>query len=200
MTLAAVHKASRACEAIVGAIARTPCCVAPQPAASGQMLSLQEACAIIEAQHQEVVRPPINELSPIKRNPLLSKSMTLDVLKSYALCTATCLRSFWLGQNAESMPLKQGFSWELLPAQAIAELVQKYRSMSELLRKVEEAVMGSVSGRAPGLAQYYAHWERAVFLALNAVTLGSMTSLLRMLRAPAVPLFEVCDQGLGADL
>ncbi len=66
VTLAAVHKASRACEAIIGAITRTPCCVAPQPAASGQMLSLQEACAMIEAQHQEVVLPPINEISKIK--------------------------------------------------------------------------------------------------------------------------------------
>ena len=80
----------------------------------------------------------------------------------------------------------------------MAELVQKYRGMSELLRKVEEAVLGSVSGRAPSLAQYYAHWERAVFLALNAITLGGMTSLLRMLRAPAAPLFEVCNQGLSA--
>ena len=86
-----------------------------------------------------------------------------------------------------------------MPAQAIAELVQKYRGMSELLRKVEEAVLGSVSGTAPGLAQYYAQWERAVFLALNAATLGGMTSLLRMLRAPGVPLFEVCNQGLGAN-
>ncbi len=68
--------------------------------------------------------------------------------------------------------------------------------MSELLRKVEEAVLGSVLGRAPGLAQYYAHWERAVFLALNALTLGGMTSLLHMLRAPAALLFEVSSQGL----
>ena len=77
-------------------------------------------------------------------------------------------------------------------------LVQKYRSMSELLRKVEEAVLGSVSGTAPALAQYYAHWERAVFHALNALTLGGMTSLQRMLEgvSPANPgphasLFEV---------
>ena len=89
MTLAAVHKASRACEAIIGAITRTPCCVAPQPAASGQMLSLQEACAMIEAQHQEVLLPPINELSAIKQDLVLSKSMTLDALKSYASCIAT---------------------------------------------------------------------------------------------------------------
>ncbi len=74
----------------------------------------------------------------------------------------------------------------------------KYRSMSELLRKVEEAVLGSVSGTAPALAHYYAHWERAVFHALNALTLGGMTSLQRMLEGvspadsgPHAPLFEV---------
>jgi len=71
--------------------------------------------------------------------------------------------------------------------------------MSELLRKVEEAVLGSISGTAPALAQYYAHWERAVFHALNALTLGGMTSLQRMLEGvspanpgPHTPLFEVC--------
>ena len=71
--------------------------------------------------------------------------------------------------------------------------------MSELLRKVEEAVLGSVSGTAPALAQYYAHWERALFHALNALTVGGMTAMLRALEGPAAndteprpPLIEVC--------
>ena len=91
----------------------------------------------------------------------------------------------------------------LVSAQVVAELVQKYHSMSELLRKLEEAVLGSVSGAAPPLAQYYVHWERAMFHALNALTVGGMTAMLRTLEGPApsdgeprAPLFEVCtDQG-----
>lgn len=86
----------------------------------------------------------------------------------------------------------------LVPVQAVTELVQKYRSMSEHLRKVEEAVLGSVSGTANALAQYYGHWERAMFHALNALTVGGMTTLLRTLDGPSsndteprAPLFEV---------
>ncbi len=87
----------------------------------------------------------------------------------------------------------------IAPIQVVAELVQKYRSMSELLRKVEEAVLGSVAGTAPALAQYYVHWERAVFHALNALTIGGTTAMLRTLEGPAAddtepkpPLIEVC--------
>ena len=54
VTLAAVHKSSRACESIVAAIARTPCCVAPQVPDSTQLPALQEALSSIEAHHQEV--------------------------------------------------------------------------------------------------------------------------------------------------
>ena len=86
----------------------------------------------------------------------------------------------------------------LVPVQVVAELVQRYRSMSELLRKVEEAVLGTVSGTAPALGQYYAHWERAVFHALNALTVGGMTAMLRILEGPPAsntelgpPLIEV---------
>ena len=86
-----------------------------------------------------------------------------------------------------------------MPVQVVAELVQEYRSMSEHLRKVEEAVLGSVSGTAGALAQYYVHWERAVFIALNALTVNGMSALLRTLDGPSSsdteprhPLFEVC--------
>lgn len=79
--------------------------------------------------------------------------------------------------------------------------MQCYRGMSEQLRKVEEAVLGSVAGSAPALALYYAHWERALLHALGALTVGGITSLLRMLDpegppqhdpALSAPLFEVC--------
>ena len=87
----------------------------------------------------------------------------------------------------------------LVSAQVVAALVQKYHGMSELLRKLEEAVLGSISGTAPALAQYYVHWERAMFHTLNALTVGGMTAMLRTLEGPAssdteprAPLFEVC--------
>ena len=54
VTLSAVHKSSRGCQAIVGAIARGACFEAPQLPAPGQLPSLQETCGKITLHHQEV--------------------------------------------------------------------------------------------------------------------------------------------------
>ena len=64
-----------------------------------------------------------------------------------------------------------------MPVQVVGKLLEKYRSLSPLLRKVEEAACGSNGGRAPRMAQFYAHCERAVFHALNALLLNSMRAL-----------------------
>lgn len=53
--------------------------------------------------------------------------------------------------------------------------------MTPMLRKVEEAISGTNGGRSTNLATYYAHWERAVFHALNAMVLRGMRSLTSML-------------------
>ena len=54
MTLSAVHKSSRGCKAVVGAVAGTACFVAQQLPASGQLPSLHETCSKLTARHQEV--------------------------------------------------------------------------------------------------------------------------------------------------
>ncbi len=54
VTLSTVHKSSRACQAIVGAIARAACFKAPQVPASSMLPSLQETCSKITVHHQEV--------------------------------------------------------------------------------------------------------------------------------------------------
>ena len=56
-----------------------------------------------------------------------------------------------------------------------------YQGMVPMLRKVEEAVCGTNGGRAPKLAAYYAHWERAVFHALHAMVINGMKALTDML-------------------
>ena len=174
VTLAAVHKSSRACEFIVAAIARTPCCVAPQMPDSTRLPSLQEALSFIEAHHQEVC----------SLCGILSNDESTALLLSYSQI-APWEDCDWRNQ------------YLILCTQVVGDLVQRYRRMSELLRKVEEAVLGSITGRAPGLAQYYAHWERAIFHALDILIVGGMTSLQKLLDAPAsgveprAPLFEV---------
>ena len=49
-----MRKSGRACEAVVGAIARATCFGVPQLPASGQLPSLQETCAKILNQHETV--------------------------------------------------------------------------------------------------------------------------------------------------
>ena len=171
VTLAAVHKSSRACESIVAAIARTPCCVATKMLDGAWLPSPQDALSVIEAHHQEVCS--LCRVLSHRNSPAV-----ILLIVPWEDCD-------WRGQHL------------IVGAQVVADLVQRYRRMSELLRKVEEAVLGSITGRAPGLAQYYAHWERAVFHALDILIVGGMTSLQKLLDSPAsgveprAPLFEV---------
>jgi dynein heavy chain len=63
----------------------------------------------------------------------------------------------------------------------VEELVRKYRTIAPLLGKVEEAVAGTNTGRSPQLKGYYAHWEKAIFLALNDLVLNGLDSFVKML-------------------
>lgn len=75
--------------------------------------------------------------------------------------------------------------------QAVVEsLVARYRSISALLLKVEEAVTGSASGRAPKLAPYVAYWEHRVFAAISSAVLRAMNVLGTRLRGGR-PLLHV---------
>ncbi|KAK9825454.1 hypothetical protein WJX81_002895 [Elliptochloris bilobata] len=83
------------------------------------------------------------------------------------------------------------------------ELVKKYRMITPLLRKIEEAVIGTNTGKAPLLLPYYAHWERVVFRAVNTLALNALHALVKQLSTPgseaadsssqhaAHPLFKV---------
>ena len=65
--------------------------------------------------------------------------------------------------------------------------MEKYKGLSPLLRKIEEAVCGSNGGAAPRMGPYYAHVERAVFHALNALLLAGMRALAGVLAAGGGP-------------
>lgn len=78
------------------------------------------------------------------------------------------------------------------PAQVAGKLVEKYRSLSPLLRKIEEAVCGANDGRSPRMAAYYAATERAVFHAVNALLLNALRALAGVL-APAAAAGNPAD-------
>ena len=63
----------------------------------------------------------------------------------------------------------------------VEALVKKYRTIPQLLGKMEEVVAGSNTGRSPKMAPYYHFWEMCVFNALNSLVLNGMDTLLLMM-------------------
>ncbi|KAI9009714.1 dynein heavy chain and region D6 of dynein motor-domain-containing protein [Gaertneriomyces semiglobifer] len=64
---------------------------------------------------------------------------------------------------------------------ALAGIVQKYKSIGPLLIKMESLVAGTNTGRSKVLTEYYAHWEKRVFNALNYMVVNNMNFLNEML-------------------
>ena len=60
----------------------------------------------------------------------------------------------------------------------VDDLSNKYNGIPPPLRKIEELVSGTNTGKAPALAPYYQHWEALLFSALTAFVLASMRKLL----------------------
>lgn len=65
----------------------------------------------------------------------------------------------------------------------VENLVKKYRTIPQLLGKMEEVVAGSNSGKSAHMTSYYQYWERCVFDALNTMILTGMTQLSHMMQA-----------------
>ncbi|GMH41526.1 hypothetical protein BSKO_09436 [Bryopsis sp. KO-2023] len=63
----------------------------------------------------------------------------------------------------------------------VEHLVKKYRTISPLLGKVEEAVCGTNTSKSTSMAVYYTYWERLIFQALNSMVLNAMTSFQTMI-------------------
>lgn len=65
-------------------------------------------------------------------------------------------------------------------------LVKKYRTIPQLLGKMEEVVAGTNTGKSPKLEPYYHFWEMAIFNALNTMVLSGMSTLLMMMQERSV--------------
>jgi dynein heavy chain, axonemal len=59
----------------------------------------------------------------------------------------------------------------------VEALVKMYRTIPQLLGKMEEVVAGTNSGRSPTLVPYYHFWELCIFNALNTMVLQGMETL-----------------------
>ncbi|KAJ3224095.1 Dynein heavy chain 10, axonemal [Clydaea vesicula] len=56
-------------------------------------------------------------------------------------------------------------------------IVQKYRSIGPLLIKMESLVANTNTGKSPMLKEYYAYWEKRVFVALNHMVVANLQYL-----------------------
>ena len=56
----------------------------------------------------------------------------------------------------------------------VDSLVQKYKSITPLLIKMESLVANTNTGRSKMLKDYYAHWEKKIFYALNYMIVNNM--------------------------
>jgi hypothetical protein len=64
----------------------------------------------------------------------------------------------------------------------VENLVKKYRTIPQLLGKMEEVVAGTNSGKSQQMAAYYSYWERCIFNALNEMALNGMAALYEMMQ------------------
>ncbi|TPX31992.1 hypothetical protein SmJEL517_g04802 [Synchytrium microbalum] len=64
---------------------------------------------------------------------------------------------------------------------SLTTIVNKYKSIGPLLVKMESLVAGTNSGRSKALKDYYAFWERRIFVALTAMVFNNITYLQSML-------------------
>eukprot|EP00398_MALV-I-01_sp_L67-1_P000765 gene765-501_t len=71
-------------------------------------------------------------------------------------------------------------------AAVVKDLVTKYEWMSPLLIKVEETTVGTKSGCAPSMFEYYHYWERKVFNAIQTMIASALSSF-QVLLAPQGP-------------
>lgn len=64
----------------------------------------------------------------------------------------------------------------------IENLVKKYRTIPQLLGKMEEAIAGTNSGKSQQMRSYYHYWERCIFNALNEMVLRAMAKLFHLMQ------------------
>ncbi|KAI9102678.1 dynein heavy chain and region D6 of dynein motor-domain-containing protein [Phlyctochytrium arcticum] len=70
------------------------------------------------------------------------------------------------------------FEFEHKNRQVILDgIVQKYKSIGPLLIKMESLVAGTNTGKSKVLREYYAHWERKIFAALNYMVVNNLQVL-----------------------
>jgi dynein heavy chain, axonemal len=82
----------------------------------------------------------------------------------------------------------------------IENLVKKYRTIPQLLGKMEEVVAGTNSGKSTHMASYYQYWERNVFNALNAMILDGMSQLHEMMQSRSIQADDSASDCGGLDV
>lgn len=64
----------------------------------------------------------------------------------------------------------------------VENVIKKYRTIPQLLGKIEEVVAGTNSGKSKQMVLYYQFWERCIFNALNEMVLHAMAKLFTLIQ------------------
>ncbi|XP_009299843.1 dynein axonemal heavy chain 10 [Danio rerio] len=75
-------------------------------------------------------------------------------------------------------------------AKTVNLLVNMYAAISPLLTKMESLIMGTSTGKAKGMAQFYAYWERKIFDSLTKMVFQNIQAFNTALMGNT-PLFQI---------
>ena len=87
--------------------------------------------------------------------------------------------------NNEPMDLSEFFDFmEKHRNRVLDDVIRKYHTISPILIKIEEHVFGEGTGRCARMKDYYFHWEKRIFKAINAMILSGLIRLAAILHMP----------------
>jgi dynein heavy chain len=109
--------------------------------------------------------------------------------------TAQLVKDFdW--KRSEVMDVQEFYEFfEKHRARVVEDLIKKYEWIGPLLIKIEETTVGTKSGCAPSMAEYYHCWERKVFNAITIVLINGMATFQTLFNTdpnnPRPPLLKI---------
>ncbi|XP_064889438.1 dynein axonemal heavy chain 10 isoform X2 [Columba livia] len=114
-----------------------------------------------------------------------------DISNKLLSIESTNLFKFPLPKNGDELPkVKEFFEYlKCERAKDVANMVQKYTAIPQLLIKVEGRVANTNSGRSPKLASYYAYWENRIYQVLTQLIVKNLQAFNAAVLAN-VPLFQ----------
>lgn len=130
-----------------------------------------------------------NVVKQIQKNALVIRGVVREIAGSVLVKTAATASTELLDMQEFSEMMEDHRS------STIENLVRKYQTVGPVLRKIEEIVFGSDTGKHEKMREYYRTWEVKIYKALRRMIFESLTRFQNMLlpkeKENRKPLFRV---------